>query len=89
MCCHGSSVQDTLRGKSLGVAFSAQLLHDFGDRHGAEVGAAAHAQRGGLRRRLTVADDEHVGDLAQLGVADLGVHALAAAVHFDAQALRP
>ena len=39
----------------------------------------------GAGLRLAVADDEHIGNLLQLGVADLGVHALAAVVNLRAQ----
>src|SRR4051794_36167795 len=49
-------------------------LGELGDRHRPRVAAAvlAHGDRPGLR--LAVADDEHVGHLAQLGVADLAAH---------------
>src|SRR5262249_59375715 len=70
------------------VAFSAELLHDLGHRYSAQIRAPAHAQGRSLCRSFTVADHEHVGNLAELGVADLGVHAVAAAVHFDTQAVR-
>ncbi len=76
---------DTLRGKGPGVAFSAQLLHNLGHRHGAQVCAPTHAECGGLHCSLTVADHEHVGDLAQLGITDFGVHAVAAIVQFNTQ----
>src|SRR5262249_38726587 len=80
-------LQDTLRNKDPGVTFSAQLLHNLGHRHGPQVCAPTHAESGGLRCRLTVTDYEHVGDLAQLSITDLGVHAVTAMVHFDTQAL--
>ena len=63
-----------------------QALGEVGDRHAALVAlaVAAHGDRALLG--LAVADDEHVRDLLQLGLADLAPDGLRAVVELGAQA---
>src|SRR5450755_257292 len=55
-------------------------------RYRLEVDIRAQADRGGFGGGLAIADDEHVGYLLHLRVADLGVHALATAIGLGADA---
>ena len=59
------------------------------ERHRPEVALAVAAQRHGALLGLAVADDEHVGHLAQLRLADLAPDRLGAVVELGAQPRRP
>lgn len=69
------------------VAFATEAIDDGLEGNGALVAFSADAEGDGTRLGLTVADDEHVGDFSELGVADLGVHSFVAVVDFDAEAV--
>lgn len=69
------------------VAFATEALDDGLEGYGALVAFAADAEGDGASLGLAVADDEHVGDFSELGVADFGVHAFVAVVDFDAEAV--
>ena len=58
------------------------------ERHGAEVAVRAVARGDGAGFDVAVADDEHVGDLLHLRVADLLADLLAAGIDGHAAALR-
>ena len=62
-----------------------QARDELVDRHAAVVALAVAAHRDRARLGLAVADDEHVGDLAQLGLADLAPDGLGAVVDLGAQ----
>src|SRR4051812_3839931 len=61
-------------------------LGELGDRHRPRVAVAMLAHGDRARLRLAVADDEHVGHLAHLRVADLAPHRLGAVVDLGAHA---
>ena len=75
------SDRDSTRGK--------RHLEEGADRHRAEVAAIAQADRDRVLSRLSLADHQHVRDLLQLRFADLGLHAIAPIVDFDAQVPHP
>src|SRR4051812_15784997 len=64
-------------------------LAELRDRHRARVAVAVLAHGDRARLGLPVADDQHVGHLAQLRVADLAPHGLGAVVDLAAHAGRP
>ena len=63
-----------------------QGLQEGGQRLYAEVPPVTMAHRHGASFGLAVPDHQHVGDLGQLGVPDLGLEALIAQVQVGAQA---
>src|SRR5439155_20447573 len=65
-----------------------QALAKLLQRLATDVSAAVLAHRHGALALLPLADHEHVGDLAQLGIADLARDRLAAVVELDAGPLR-
>src|SRR5690606_12966252 len=54
------------------------------DWHSAEILARAQSHRHRVRLSFALADDQHVRHLLELCVADLRLHAIAGAVHLDA-----
>src|SRR5205085_10456523 len=66
----------------------ASLLHELGCGHLAHVPIAVATHRHETSLLLLVADDEHVGNLAKLAVADLPADRLGSLVHLGAQARR-
>ena len=66
-----------------GIDFG-ELGRDLADWQCTTIGAAVLAQRKRLVGRLALAEHQHVGDLAQLGFADLASDRLAAPVELDA-----
>src|SRR5258708_39814851 len=83
----------TRRGESgLGLAsrryFRLRLPHEIVDRPRAQVPAAPAPYRSGALRHFPIAGDQHVGDLLQLGFADLISNLLLPGVQLDPQARR-
>src|SRR4051812_11437007 len=75
----------TLRARA---RLSHHAVGELGDRHRPRVAVSVLAHGDRARLRLAVADDEHVGPLAQLRVADLAPPRLGALVALGAHARR-
>src|ERR687886_361564 len=76
------------RGRTSVASRPALLEHvaEVGLRHGSQVALSPFADRDGAVLLVAVADDQHVGHLLGLSVADPGLHPLAARVDLDAKA---
>lgn len=62
-----------------------ERIDNFGERLGTEVALAAMADRNGAGFSLFCADDEHVGNFLELGVADFCLELFVAVVEMDAK----
>ena len=78
----------TVRSAAREAISAVEVGDDAVERHGAEILAGARAQADRALLGLALADDEHVGHLAHLGVADAVAELLVAVVELGADARR-